>query len=576
MTNKVFKSLKILSTLVILALLGVGGYFGYGFYQEEMQKRAESSLDSSADSSGKGANGDKLATSESSTGKNGASGANADSGKIDSKDSNKDGLDIDWDGIMADAKNAKHPKDSANTGAKENDKTDKSASAKQAATNGAKQPSTKSSAKENPYANARIGHANTANANTSDSSISKIFAESDSSATSANPYGADKIKATATQKPYLAIIMDDMSYNSQLQNLKKLRLPITPSFFPRSADTPDTPKLAKQVGFYMIHLPLEAMIPQKSAHKWIMTGDSIESMRANIAAIKRDFPSLLFLNNHTGSKFTASMKDMENLLSVLKEANIEFVDSRTSADTIAPIIYEQQGRKLLERNIFLDNTPSVPYTLGQLKLAVDTAKKNGYAIAICHPHTSTFQALAQARSTLFKDVELVYIKDLPIAREILASNGIELPPLDSSAFAAQNGDAMFISELEFEEEPKPSKIDKTMFEEVKRAKASNAKANASKNASAQKAITKPAQKGKTADKSSDKNSAGKSNTNDDTCSRSPAEAFISGCVSDRKPIKNQEGFVDIQWSAPNDKDSSAPGKRPRDFLDSDDFIKTSE
>ncbi|OBV29864.1 hypothetical protein BKN38_03860 [Helicobacter sp. CLO-3] len=576
MTNKVFKSLKILSTLVILALLGVGGYFGYGFYQEEMQKRAESSLDSSD----KGANGDKLATAESGAGKNGASGPNADSGKdSDSKDSNKDELDIDWDGIMADAKNAKHPKDSANTGAK----TDKSTSAKQAsATSGAKQPSTKSSAKENPYANAHTGHANTANTNASDSSISKIFAESDSSATSTNPYNADKIKAIATQKPYLAIIMDDMSYNSQLQNLKKLRLPITPSFFPRSADTPDTPNLAKQVGFYMIHLPLEAMIPQKSAHKWIMTGDSIESMRANIAAIKRDFPSLLFLNNHTGSKFTASMKDMENLLAVLKEANIEFVDSRTSADTIVPIIYEQQGRKLLERNIFLDNTPSVPYTLGQLKLAVDTAKKNGYAIAICHPHTSTFQALAQARNTLFKDVELVYIRDLPIAREILASNGIELPPLDSSAFAAQNGDAMFISELEFEEEPKPSKIDKTMFEEVKRAKASNAKANASKNASAQKAITKPTQKGKTADKSSgaSKDSAGKSpinsGANDDTCSRSPAEAFISGCVSDRKPIKNQEGFVDIQWSAPNDKDSSAPGKRPRDFLDSDDFIKTSE
>ena len=48
---------------------------------------------------------------------------------------------------------------------------------------------------------------------------------------------------------------------------------------------------------------------------------------------------------------------------------------------------------------------------GKSALAVDIAKRKGYAIAIGHPHTNTLKVLINAKS-LFRDVELVYIKEL--------------------------------------------------------------------------------------------------------------------------------------------------------------------
>lgn len=282
---------------------------------------------------------------------------------------------------------------------------------------------------------------------------------------------APKSQNPKAKKPMLAIIMDDMAYRAQLNNLQKLNLPITPSFFPVSPDSPETAALAASVPFYMVHLPLEAQTPIQTRQKWLLESASKEEIRDHIAAITRDFPRLMFINNHTGSRFTANQRAMSSLLEVLQEFGIEFVDSRTSADTTAPKLYKQARRPLLQRDVFLDNTPSVRYTTDQLKLAIKIAKKNGYAIAICHPHQSTFKALANAKHSLFKEVELVYIKDLPIAKSLIAQNlakakrqntqssaessqdSVQTPALPSADLAARSEIAKIFEESQAEQNP---------------------------------------------------------------------------------------------------------------------------
>lgn len=223
------------------------------------------------------------------------------------------------------------------------------------------------------------------------------------------PSNISKIK-----KPKLAIIMDDLAYPTQLHSLRELNLKITPSFFPRNVDNPKTPQMAENEEFYMIHLPLEALHFHQSPHRYIKVGESIESISEYIGEIKHDFPKLKFLNNHTGSKFTASYEDMKNLIEILQSYDIEFIDSRTTKETKAPEIYAQINKPLLSRQIFLDNTESIFDILKQIEKAIAIAKKDGFAIAIAHPRASTFKALKRAKKNLFNEVELVFIKDIKI------------------------------------------------------------------------------------------------------------------------------------------------------------------
>jgi polysaccharide deacetylase 2 family uncharacterized protein YibQ len=59
----------------------------------------------------------------------------------------------------------------------------------------------------------------------------------------------------------------------------------------------------------------------------------------------------------------------------------------------------------------LDNKQDIGYIHHQLGIAVELAKKRGFAIAIGHPHHATMRALTRAKD-LLKDVELVYIDEL--------------------------------------------------------------------------------------------------------------------------------------------------------------------
>lgn len=219
---------------------------------------------------------------------------------------------------------------------------------------------------------------------------------------------SDEVK----KKPKMAIIMDDMAYPSQLESLHHLRLKITPSFFPYNSDNKLTPKMAAQEPFYMVHLPLEALYFYQSPHRWIKVGEDKAEIRQYIQQIKHDFPHLKFINNHTGSKFTASYQDMKNLIEILREYDIDFVDSRTTTQTKAGEIYAQMQRPLLSRGVFLDNKNNVEDILNQIRKAINKAKKDGYVIVICHPHKNTFEALKIAKKSLLSQVDLVYIKDI--------------------------------------------------------------------------------------------------------------------------------------------------------------------
>ncbi len=212
-------------------------------------------------------------------------------------------------------------------------------------------------------------------------------------------------------KPKLAIIIDDVSFKSHVNAIKSLHMPITMSFLPPSSRHPNSAKLAAKENFYMVHLPMEAQNFTKEEPFTLRVSDSKEKILNRIKEIKRLFPHVAYINNHTGSKFTSNMVAMERLIYALKNQNIHFVDSRTTAKTKASQVMKEFGYKYMARDVFLDHHTDKAYVKEQIKRAIAIAKSHGSAIAIAHPHANTIAALSESKQ-LLKDVELVYIKGL--------------------------------------------------------------------------------------------------------------------------------------------------------------------
>ncbi|MDF1878539.1 divergent polysaccharide deacetylase family protein [Sulfurimonas sp. SAG-AH-194-C20] len=225
------------------------------------------------------------------------------------------------------------------------------------------------------------------------------------------PKMAQRKKVITPHKALLAIIIDDVGTSSQVKAIKSLRLPLTMSFLPPSKARPNTQKLAQLENIYMVHLPMEAQNWSAEEPNTLRIHDKQSVISARIKEIKKLFPKVAYINNHTGSKFTASEVAMNRLIFALNTNNIHFIDSRTTAQTKAPKVLKNFGLKYVARDVFLDHHMDKPYVLAQIKKAIDVAKSHGTAIAIGHPHRNTLQALYESKE-LLKDVELVYINRL--------------------------------------------------------------------------------------------------------------------------------------------------------------------
>ena len=208
----------------------------------------------------------------------------------------------------------------------------------------------------------------------------------------------------------LAIIIDDVGTGEQAQKIAALPVRVTPSIFPPEYQRKDTRSLARGFEHYAIHLPMEAS-SAKNNSATLRASDNYEKLQGVIAKLRADFPNAKFINNHTGSKFTADERAMQNLLRAMNEHGFLFIDSRTSPATKAKAAMNELGMRYVHRDVFLDNQNSVAAVRKKLREAVALAKKQGYAIAIGHPKSSTLRALANSADIL-GEVDLVYLDEI--------------------------------------------------------------------------------------------------------------------------------------------------------------------
>jgi len=226
------------------------------------------------------------------------------------------------------------------------------------------------------------------------------------------PFAKHVKLAYRKERPRLVIIIDDVHTQKQLHDIQHIGYPVTPSIFPPYTLSPHTPRLARNVVHYMIHLPMESGSAKfNTQSKTLMSGFSREQMEARMKELRRLFPRAHFINNHTGSVFTANETAMNRLYEAMRKEDFIFIDSRTSSRSKVGEIAHAHGDAYVARDIFLDNVQSIPAIHRQLKKAISLAKKHGYAIAIGHPHKETIAALKSA-VPLLKGIDVVYVDEI--------------------------------------------------------------------------------------------------------------------------------------------------------------------
>lgn len=234
--------------------------------------------------------------------------------------------------------------------------------------------------------------------------------------TMAKSANANRTGAEPVSGARLAIIIDDLGSDlAPAEALLKIRYPLTLSILPSQPHSKEIADEAFRGGDQvMLHLPMEfegnSAKPEAIELRVGMGAGEVDRL---LGQMLEAVPHAAGINNHEGSRATTDPALMADVMAVLRQRNLFFIDSRTTAATVAYDAARQAGVRAASRKVFLDDVETREAILGQIEIAGRDAAKEGSAIAIGHPHPATIAALEQALPQLkARGVRLVFASAL--------------------------------------------------------------------------------------------------------------------------------------------------------------------
>ena len=214
----------------------------------------------------------------------------------------------------------------------------------------------------------------------------------------------------------IAIIIDDVGEDLQ-DGRRAIALPgpVAYSFLPYMDHTARLARLAhrrhKEV---LLHLPMQAIDGRNIGRGGLDIDMTEGELRRTVAADLAAVPYVEGVNNHMGSLATQHPGLMKWLMQDLsRRGGLFFVDSRTTDMTVAQQVAAENGVPNLRRDVFLDDDLNTPAIDAQFRLLLRMARRQGWAVAIGHPHPATLSYLASRLPGLADDgVRLVPVRYL--------------------------------------------------------------------------------------------------------------------------------------------------------------------
>jgi polysaccharide deacetylase 2 family uncharacterized protein YibQ len=196
----------------------------------------------------------------------------------------------------------------------------------------------------------------------------------------------------------VALIVDDVGQDEQLLDLAaSIPFPVSYSVLPLLPCSASSAERLHRAGFeILLHLPMEpegypADDPGPGA---LLTSMSPEEIRRTVAEDLDSVPHVAGVNNHMGSLFCQREDLLEEVFEELRRQGLFFVDSRTTAGTVALRMAREQGLRAAERAVFLDQDDSRELVHRRLAELFQRGRREGAAIGIGHFRRPTLEELA--------------------------------------------------------------------------------------------------------------------------------------------------------------------------------------
>lgn len=200
-------------------------------------------------------------------------------------------------------------------------------------------------------------------------------------------------------RPMVAIVIDDLGLNRPAaRRAIALPGPLTLSFMSYANDLQGLTRRAKANGHeLMLHVPMEpsgdAFDPGPQA---LRLGLPPDELRRRLRWALDRFDGFVGINNHMGSRFTASSEAVAVVMREVQARGLLFLDSLTTPKSVGWAVADRVGVPYARRDIFIDHdwqdTQAIRQRLAELE---QLARRRGYAVGIGHPHATTLDVLSR-------------------------------------------------------------------------------------------------------------------------------------------------------------------------------------
>ena len=192
----------------------------------------------------------------------------------------------------------------------------------------------------------------------------------------------------------IAIVIDDMGLNRALSRRAVALKGLTLSYLPYGEDLAAQTSEARAAGHeLLVHVSMAPDGHENAGPNPLVPGLAEEEIARRLDWALGRFTGYVGINNHMGSRFTANEKGMTEVLTQLKSRGLLFLDSRTTAHTVGPLLARRLGVPFAERGVFLDNVETVDAVRARLSELEALARREGAAVAIGHPKEATLSVL---------------------------------------------------------------------------------------------------------------------------------------------------------------------------------------
>jgi len=222
-------------------------------------------------------------------------------------------------------------------------------------------------------------------------------------------------RTAAPARARIAIVIDDLGNDREaLERIARWPFAVGGAVLPGLPGSADAARrLAASGKEVLLHLPMEPdgyplVQPGPGV---ILRSDDDEKIAHTLIDDLASVPGAVGVNNHMGSAATADPRVMRAVVRVLAERGLFLLDSRTSEATVARRVADEAALPAVSRRVFLDAIPKAAAIERAYRELLTTARREGEAIAIGHPHPATLDLLERELPRL-EGVRLVRVSEL--------------------------------------------------------------------------------------------------------------------------------------------------------------------